>query len=139
MISDGIQAEEGIAVNIIWDKILFVAAQGTLDSRRTQLMMDRVLSKILDNGARAVILDILGVSVIDTAVANHLIKMGQATRLMGCEMVISGISPEIAQTMVHLGVDLGNTTTSSTIKDALQVALTKTGHEIKPIERVRSE
>ncbi|WP_036228463.1 STAS domain-containing protein [Marinobacterium jannaschii] len=128
-----IEIQEQVAVNILWDNILFVALQGTLDSRRTQVMLERVLNKIHETGASVIILDILGVSVVDSAVANHLIKLGQATKLMGCETVISGISPEIAQTIVQLGVHLGDTTTTSTIRDALRVALKSTGQEITPL------
>lgn len=128
-----IEIQEQVAVNILWDNILFVALQGTLDSRRTQVMLERVLNKIHETGASVIILDILGVSVVDSAVANHLIKLGQATKLMGCETVISGISPEIAQTIVQLGVHLGDITTTSTIRDALRVALKSTGQEITPL------
>ena len=122
--------QERVPVNILWDDVLFVALQGTLDSRRTQVMLESVLTKIHETGASTLILDILGVGVVDSAVANHLLKMGQATKLMGCETVISGISPEIAQTIVQLGVDLGGTTTTSTIRDALKLALKNAGQEI---------
>ena len=122
--------QERVPVNILWDDVLFVALQGTLDSRRTQVMLESVLTKIHETGASTLILDILGVAVVDSAVANHLLKMGQATKLMGCETVISGISPEIAQTIVQLGADLGGTTTTSTIRDALKLALKNAGQEI---------
>ena len=81
--------QERVPVNILWDDVLFVALQGTLDSRRTQVMLESVLTKIHETGASTLILDILGVAVVDSAVANHLLKMGQATKLMGCETVIS--------------------------------------------------
>ena len=91
------------------------------------------LEKIAESQARIFILDISGVGVVDTAVANHLIKISRATRLMGCECVISGVSPSIAQTIVDLGIDVGDVKTTSTMKDALATAFKQLGMEIQAL------
>ena len=115
-------------VSMLWDDILMLPIVGIVDSKRAQEIMDAMLLKISHTTARVMILDISGVSVIDTAVANHFIKMTKATSLMGCRCVISGISPMIAQTIVSLGIDLSEINTRSTLKDALAFAFAETGH-----------
>jgi rsbT co-antagonist protein RsbR len=92
--------------------------------------MDTTLKKIADTHARIFILDISGVGVVDTAVANHLIKITKATRLMGCESTISGVSPAIAQTIVELGIDIGSVKTTVTMKDALRDAFATLGARV---------
>lgn len=109
----------------LWDAIVAVPLIGTLDSERTQVVMENLLDAIVQNEATVAIIDITGVPTVDTLVAQHLLKTVSAARLMGAECIISGIRPQIAQTIVHLGVDLGDVTTKSTLADALQVALRK--------------
>jgi rsbT co-antagonist protein RsbR len=116
-------------VSMLWDDILMLPIVGIVDSKRAQDIMDAMLLKIAETTARVMILDISGVSIIDTAVANHFIKMTKATTLMGCRSVISGISPMIAQTIVSLGIDLAEINTRSTLKDALAFAFAETGHK----------
>jgi rsbT co-antagonist protein RsbR len=95
--------------------------------------MNATLDKIGETQARIFILDISGVGVVDTAVANHLIKITRATRLMGCECTISGVSPSIAQTIVDLGIDVGKVKTTATMKDALSIAFHRVGMEITQV------
>lgn len=123
--------ETDFPVNLLWDYTLYVAIRKALDSDRAQELMDSVLTSIVENQAKTVIFDIMGVEVIDTAVANHIINMGSAMKLLGCQMIISGISPVIAQTIVHLGVDLSGIVSLPTTKDALTIALDTAGYEIK--------
>jgi rsbT co-antagonist protein RsbR len=111
----------------LWDNILALPLIGTLDSARTQVVMETLLQKIVETGAEVAILDITGVPTVDTLVAQHLMKTVAATRLMGAECIISGIRPQIAQTIVHLGVDLGEIVTKATLADAFVVALKRTG------------
>jgi rsbT co-antagonist protein RsbR len=106
----------------VWDGILALPIIGTLDSSRTQTVMENLLQEIVTSGSSITILDISGVPAVDSLVAQHLIKTVSATRLMGAECIISGIRPEIAQTVVHLGIDLSNIITKSTLASALQTA-----------------
>jgi rsbT co-antagonist protein RsbR len=106
----------------LWDDILLLPLVGLVDSKRVQLIMEAVLQKISDNQAKVIILDIQGVPTVDSAVANHLIKVTKATKLMGCKCVITGISPEISQALVNLGIELTDITTQSTLKDGLKFA-----------------
>ncbi len=129
-------ADIATPVQIIWGKILMLPIVGSVDSKRAQDIMDMLLQKILDTESKVVILDILGVAMVDTAVANHMIKITKATRLMGCETIISGISPLIAQSLVQLGVALENVTTCSTLKDALEFAFTTTGLHVTKIKKI---
>nr|MDJ0865945.1 STAS domain-containing protein [Myxococcota bacterium] len=107
----------------IWDGVLFMPIVGIVDSRRSTDIMDKALSKIADIQAHTLMLDVSGVAIVDTAVANHLIKVAKAAVLMGCSTIISGISPAIAQTIAELGIDLGSIRTSSNIETALQQAI----------------
>ncbi len=111
--------EMSTPVTQIWDSILLLPVVGIVDSKRAQDIMTAVLSAINRTQSRMFILDISGVAVVDTAVANHLIKITKATKLMGCESTISGISPAIAQTMIELGIDVGTIKTTANMMDAL--------------------
>lgn len=106
----------------VWDGILALPIIGTLDSARTQIVMENLLQAIVETESTIAILDISGVPAVDSLVAQHLIKTVSATRLMGAECIISGIRPEIAQTVVHLGIDLSNIITKSTLANALKTA-----------------
>jgi rsbT co-antagonist protein RsbR len=106
----------------VWDGILALPIIGTLDSSRTQVVMENLLQEIVESGSSIAILDISGVPTVDSLVAQHLIKTVSATRLMGAECIISGIRPEIAQTVVHLGIDLSNVVTKATLASALKAA-----------------
>lgn len=108
----------------VWDGILALPIIGTLDSSRTQVVMESLLQEIVETGSSIAILDISGVPAVDSLVAQHLIKTVAATRLMGAECIISGIRPEIAQTVVHLGIDLSNIITKATLASALKTAFT---------------
>jgi rsbT co-antagonist protein RsbR len=114
----------------LWDGILALPLIGTLDSARTQVVMESLLEKIVETGAAISIIDITGVPTVDTLVAQHLLKTVAAARLMGADCIISGIRPQIAQTIVHLGVDLTNVITKSTLADAFIVALEKSGQSV---------
>jgi len=107
----------------LWDRIVALPLIGTLDSGRTQTVMETLLQRIVETGAEIAIIDITGVPTVDTLTAQHLIKTVTATRLMGAECVISGIRPQIAQTIVHLGVDLSDVVTKSTLASAFSWAL----------------
>lgn len=121
--------EMATPVTKIWDGVLFVPLVGFIDSARAQSLMTRTLSGIADAQARVLMLDISGVAVMDTAVANHLIKVAKAAVLMGCQTIISGISPAIAETIVALGIDVGSINTKATIEAALKDAITKSAAE----------
>jgi rsbT co-antagonist protein RsbR len=114
----------------LWNGILALPLIGTLDSARTQVVMENILQKIVDTGAAIAIIDITGVPTVDTLVAQHLMKTIAAARLMGGDCIISGIRPQIAQTIVHLGVNLEDVTTKASLADAFVVALERTGTSI---------
>ena len=115
----------------VWDGILALPIIGTLDSSRTQIVMENLLQEIVNTGSNIAILDISGVPAVDSLVAQHLIKTVSATRLMGAECIISGIRAEIAQTIVHLGIDLSNIKTKASLASALQLAFTMLALEVK--------
>jgi rsbT co-antagonist protein RsbR len=114
----------------LWDGVLALPLIGTLDSQRTQVVMENLLRSIVDTGATIAVIDITGVPTVDTLVAQHLLKTVAAARLMGADCIISGIRPQIAQTIVHLGVDLNAVTTKATLADAFAVALQRTGFSV---------
>ncbi|MGK5047237.1 STAS domain-containing protein [Janthinobacterium sp. GB4P2] len=114
----------------LWQNVLALPLIGTLDSARTQVVMESLLQKIVDTGALIAIIDITGVPTVDTLVAQHLLKTIAAARLMGADCIISGIRPQIAQTIVHLGVNLEDVMTKATLADAFVVALKRTGSSI---------
>jgi rsbT co-antagonist protein RsbR len=111
----------------LWQGILALPLIGTLDSARTQVVMENLLQSIVDNGATIAIIDITGVPTVDTLVAQHLLKTVAAARLMGADCIISGIRPQIAQTIVHLGVELGEVITKANLEDAFALALKRNG------------
>ncbi|PRY12755.1 rsbT co-antagonist protein RsbR [Pontibacter ummariensis] len=115
----------------VWEGILALPIIGTLDSARTQIVMENLLQEIVNTGSSIAILDISGVPAVDSLVAQHLIKTVSATRLMGAECIISGIRAEIAQTIVHLGIDLSNIKTKASLASALQVAFAMRGVEVR--------
>jgi rsbT co-antagonist protein RsbR len=117
----------------LWDRVLAVPIIGTLDSERTQVVMENLLQHIVDDGAEIAIIDITGVPTVDTLTAQHLLKTVSAARLMGADCIISGIRPQIAQTIVHLGVDL-NVISKATLADAFAVALRRTGRTVVKIK-----
>lgn len=118
-------------VTMIWQDILMLPIVGIIDSKRAQDIMSAVLGKIADARAKIFIMDISGVAVVDTAVANHFIKITKATRLMGCECLVSGVSPAIAQTMVQLGINVGEVRTNATLRDALEEAFNIVGLDVQ--------
>ena len=111
----------------LWHNILALPLIGTLDSARTQVVMENLLEKIVETEAMIAIIDITGVPTVDTLVAQHLLKTVAAARLMGADCIISGIRPQIAQTIIHLGIDLSQVITKATLADALAVAMQRTG------------
>lgn len=125
--------EMSTPVTSLWDHILMLPVVGIIDSRRAANMMSSVLHKIAETRAKVFIIDIGGVSVVDTAVANHLIKITQAARLMGCTCLLSGVSPAIAQTTIELGIDVGNVLTRATMRDALEEAFRLIKVEVKNV------
>jgi rsbT co-antagonist protein RsbR len=123
----------------LWDGILGLPIIGTLDSKRSQLVMETLLKRLAETQSEVAIIDITGVPVMDTATALHLLKTVTATHLMGADCIISGIRPEIAQTIVHLGVDLGGVTTKASMAGALAVAFKRMGLAVAPARRQREE
>jgi rsbT co-antagonist protein RsbR len=118
----------------LWENVLALPLIGTLDSARTQIVMQNLLEAIVSNEAAIAIIDITGVPTVDTLVAQHLLKTVAAARLMGADCIISGIRPQIAQTIIHLGVDLADVTTKATLADAFQLALRKIGKTIADVQ-----
>jgi rsbT co-antagonist protein RsbR len=123
----------------VWDSILALPIIGTLDSQRTQVVMENLLTQIVETGSSIAILDISGVPAVDSLVAQHLIKTVSATRLMGAECIISGIRPEIAQTVVHLGIDLSNIVTKASLASALKYAFSLQQLEVRRKGRPESQ
>ena len=119
--------EMSTPVTPIWDGILLLPLVGIIDSMRTADVMNKSLTKIAETRARVFVLDIAGVATVDTGVANQLIKITKATQFMGCEAIISGVSPAIARTMVELGVSVGDVRTTATLRDAFEIALKRVG------------
>jgi len=111
----------------LWDGVIALPMIGTLDSARTQVVMESLLQRIVETGAEVAIIDITGVPTVDTLVAQHLLKTVTAIRLMGADCIISGIRPQIAQTIVHLGIELQGVTTKANLADALALALKRAG------------
>lgn len=118
----------------LWDGVLAVPMIGTLDSSRTQIVMESLLQRIVETGAELAIIDITGVPTVDTLVAQHLLKTVTAIRLMGAECIISGIRPQIAQTVVHLGIDLQGIITKATLADALKLAMKRVGYTVTRVQ-----
>ena len=114
----------------VWEGILALPIVGGLDTTRTQETTESLLQKIVETGSEIVILDITGVPVVDTAVAKHLLEMVSASRLLGCEVLIVGLSVRIAMTLVHLGLDLAGVTTRTTLAKGLELAFARLGLEV---------
>jgi rsbT co-antagonist protein RsbR len=131
-------AEISTPVIKVWEGILALPIIGTLDSSRTQVVMENLLNEIVETGSTIAILDISGVPAVDSLVAQHLIKTVAATRLMGAECVISGIRPEIAQTVVHLGIDLSNIVTKASLASALKFAFNMLKLEVKKSQKEKA-
>jgi rsbT co-antagonist protein RsbR len=121
----------------VWDGVVALPIIGTLDSMRTQVVMENLLQEIVATGSSIAILDISGVPAVDSLVAQHLLKTVSATRLMGAECIISGIRPEIAQTIVHLGIDLSHIKTKASLASALKLAFSMLNLEVKKVEKTR--
>jgi rsbT co-antagonist protein RsbR len=114
--------------------VLILPVLGVIDSMRAQQMTDTMLNKIKETSSRVIILDIQGVAAVDTAVANHLIKITKATRLMGCQCIISGISPAVANAIVQLGIDMGDVKTNATLREALVDSFTMLNLEVTGVK-----
>jgi len=127
--------EMAIPVITLWQDILCIPVAGTVDSKRAQQIMEAILNKILATESKIIILDILGVLTVDTAVANHILKIARAAKFMGCDCIISGMSPAVAQTLVHLGIDVGDIITTTTLKYALVLSFSKLGYEVKAVKK----
>jgi rsbT co-antagonist protein RsbR len=121
----------------VWDGVVALPIIGTLDSMRTQIVMENLLQEIVTTGSSIAILDISGVPAVDSLVAQHLLKTVSATRLMGAECIISGIRPEIAQTIVHLGIDLSHIKTKASLASALKLAFSMLNLEVNKIVKNR--
>ncbi len=119
----------------LWDGILALPMIGTLDSQRTQVVMESLLQRIVDTGSDIAIIDITGVPTVDTLVAQHLLKTVTAIRLMGADAIISGVRPQIAQTIVHLGLDLEGIVTKANLADALALAMKRTGLTVTQVSQ----
>lgn len=122
-------------VTSLWDHILMLPVVGLIDSARARNMMNSVLHRISVTRSKVFIMDISGVSMVDTAVANHLIKITRAARLMGCACLLSGVSPMIAQTTVELGIDVGDVATRATLRDALEEAFHLINVEVRQVSK----
>jgi rsbT co-antagonist protein RsbR len=116
----------------LWEGIIAVPLVGTLDSARTQVVMEKLLDTLVATGADHAVLDITGVPTVDTEVAQHLLKTVNAARLLGAECIVSGIRPQVAQTIVSLGIEFGDIATKATLADALAYALSRTGQKVGP-------
>jgi rsbT co-antagonist protein RsbR len=119
----------------LWDGIVALPLIGTLDSARTSVVMETLLQTIVETRSEIAIIDITGVPTVDTLVAQHLLKTVAAARLMGVDCIISGIRPQIAQTMVHLQIDLSTVTTKATMADALRIALKRSGYALTRLSK----
>lgn len=119
----------------LWEGIVALPLIGTLDSARTQVVMESLLQAIVQTNSRFAIIDITGVPTVDTLVAQHLIKTITAARLMGAECILSGIRPQIAQTIVHLGINLEDIITKSKLSDAFRLALERSGRKVVRVEQ----
>ena len=132
IIADQAQAMLELSTPVVrlWEGIIAVPLVGTLDSARTQLVMEKLLETLVATGADHAVLDITGVSTVDTEVAQHLLKTVSAARLLGAECIVSGIRPQVAQTIVSLGIEFGDIATKATLADALAHALHRTGQKV---------
>ena len=118
----------------VWDRILALPIVGTLDTARTQEMNEALLQTIIETGAEIVIIDLTGVPIVDTAVAHHLLETVTAARLLGAEAMLVGMAPQIAITLVHLGIDLSGIITSGTLAQGLELAFAHLDLEVRPVQ-----
>jgi len=132
-----IEKVEKNPITTLWDDILFLPIIGLVDSRRAQDIMDIMLEEADATNARYIILDIKGVAAVDSAVANHLVKITKATRLLGCETILSGITPNVAQSLVHLGIDLGDLVTTARVSGALGAAFSRLGKTVVSVDSLK--
>lgn len=123
----------------LWNGILALPIIGTLDSQRTQVVMESLLEGLVKTNSKVAIIDITGVPTVDTLVAQHLLKTVTAARLMGADCIISGVRPQIAQTIVHLGINLMDVTTKATLSDAFALALQRTGISLDHTNNIRAK
>jgi rsbT co-antagonist protein RsbR len=123
----------------LWEGILALPLIGTLDSARTQVVMESLLEAIVQTNSKVAIIDITGVPTVDTVVAQHLLKTVTAARLMGADCIISGVRPQIAQTIVHLGINLLDVTTKATLADAFILSLKKTGFKFSRVQKTEAK
>ena len=132
MIADQASAMLELSTPVIrlWEGVIAVPLVGTLDSARTQLVMEKLLETLVATGADHAVLDITGVATVDTEVAQHLLKTVSAARLLGAECIVCGIRPQVAQTIVSLGIEFGDIATKATLADALAYALDRSGRRI---------
>jgi rsbT co-antagonist protein RsbR len=131
-------SEMSTPITSIWDGILMLPICGIIDSVRAQDLMTTVLNSIRDTESKVVILDISGVPIVDTAVANHIIKISRASKLMGCLCIISGVAPTIAQTIVELGIDVNSVLATSTLQDSMTLAFEAVGVRVEGLGGVVS-
>lgn len=122
----------------LWEGVLALPLIGTLDSARTQIVMESLLESIVQTNSKVAIIDITGVPTVDTVVAQHLLKTVTAARLMGADCIISGVRPQIAQTIVHLGINLLDITTKATLSDAFSIALQRSGFRFIRVQKKES-
>jgi len=122
-------------ISMVWEGILLLPIIGIVDSKRAQEIMELALERISQTEARVLILDIRGVPTVDTAVANHLIKITKAAKLMGCQCVISGIAPMVAQSIVNLGIEMGDIAPCSSLREAIAYAFESIGFEIRKVSK----
>ncbi len=132
-----VEKSEKNPITTLWDDILFMPVIGLLDSKRAQDIMDIMLEEADATNARYIILDIKGVAAVDSAVANHLVKITKATKLLGCETILSGITPNVAQSLVHLGIDLGNLITTARVSGALEAAFSRLGKTVVSVDALK--
>lgn len=121
-------------IDLVWDQVLMLPIVGLLDSMRTQRIMEMALEKIRETRARVMILDIMGVAVMDEVVASHIVKIVRAARLMGCQCILTGVSPEIARNIVERDLALGDFHTHATMRDGLEAAFEILGLEVRKKE-----
>jgi rsbT co-antagonist protein RsbR len=122
----------------VWDGVLALPLIGTLDSSRTQVVMESLLQQIVQTGSTIAIIDITGVPTVDTLVAQYLLKTIAAARLMGADCIVSGVRPQIAQTIVHLGVELGDVSTRANLADAFRIALSRQGKTVVKVDKIKT-
>lgn len=121
-------------ISLVWDRVLMLPIVGLLDSMRTTRILEMALAKIQEVQAKVMILDIMGVAVFDEAVATHLVKISRAAKLMGCDCLLTGVSPDIARTMVEKEIDLGDLRTHASMRDGMEEAFRLLGLEVRKIE-----